>query len=192
MGPLAILSAVSGLGSLFGRGSQKSAEARAAEAQLNVLRDRTALDRGRLDLDQKKYALDAPGQRAGNTVRGDILSTLQKPTGGHGRFDFTSMAPTLSDSTRQTGGLMARDALLQQLRGDALPLPQATPIPQAGGLEKLGGIAGFLGSLAGGLKEAGLFGGKDEDGGSIYNVAGATTMPDTLRKRVSPMLEAPR
>jgi hypothetical protein len=172
----AILAGASLLGKLFGGGGKASADSRAQEAQLNQQRDNTAIARynaeqdantqnAQTDLNQRGFALQAPGERAGNSVRGDILAGTTKPKGG-GRFDYTSMAPELSASTRGVGQSMARDALMGQLKGDTFApiqkptLPRATPIPQAGMMEKLGGLAGIFGGLAGGLQEAGLFGGK--------------------------------
>jgi hypothetical protein len=181
------------LGKLFGGGAKASADARAKEAQLNEQRDQTAISRyqaeqnantqnARTDLDQRGFALSAPGQRAGNSIRGDILATLQKPTGQHGKFNFTGSAPTLSADTRQTGQLMARDALLQQLKGDVfdpipkIAVPQASAIPKAGFMEKLGGILGTIGGVAGGIgdmREQGLFGG----GGASSVLSGASMAP---------------
>lgn len=168
MGFLNILGAISGLGSLFGGGAKASADAREKEAALEAQRDQTAIARynaqqqaqtqnAQTDLSQRQFALQAPGARSGNAVRGDILSTLQKPSGQHGRFNFVANAPTISDQTRQVGQQTTRDALLAALQGDhfaplqTIPVPQATPLPQAGTMEKVGGIAGLLGGIANGV-----------------------------------------
>ena len=186
----AIMGGASILGKLFGGGAKAAAEARAKEAEFNQRGDQIALSRygaeqnantqnANTDLNQRSFALQAPGQRAGNSVRGDILATLQKPGGQYGKFNFTGMAPSLSDNTRQTGQLMARDALLQQLKGDTfdpipkLKVPTATPIPKAGKMEKFGGLAGLIGGIAGGLQEMGI--GQQEDGAS--SVLGGASRP---------------
>ena len=182
----AALTGASLLGKLFGGGAKASAEARAKEADFNQRGDQIALSRygaeqnantqnANTDLSQRQFKLDAPGQRAGNSVRGDILATLKKPTGQHGRFNFTGMAPELSADTRQTGQLMARDALMQQLKGDVfdpipkLKVPTATPIPRAGLMEKLGGILGTIGGVAGGLQSMGV--GQEEGASSMLSGA---------------------
>ncbi len=85
---------------------------------------------GQLDLAQKDFALAAPGRRAGNSVRGDILanaqdvsinlpSTIPKTTISGG------LRPSMmSPATRELGGLMSTQALEQQKAGDKFaPLP---------------------------------------------------------------------
>jgi hypothetical protein len=85
---------------------------------------------GNLELDQRRYALDAPGKRAGNSVRGDILANAQDVT-----FDLPSTIPKInvagglrpsmfSANTRALGGEMSAQALAEQRKGDAFgPLP---------------------------------------------------------------------
>lgn len=80
---------------------------------------------GNLELDQRKYALDAPGKRAGNAVRGDILANAQDAS-----FDLPSTIPNISinggvrpsmfsANTRALGGEMSAQALAEQRKGDA-------------------------------------------------------------------------
>lgn len=97
----------------------------------------TGINVGRLDLDQKHYALDAPGKRASNSVRGDILANAQDVS-----FDLPSTIPKIgisgglrpsmfSANTRALGGEMSAQALAQQRKGDSFPqlpaLPSAMP-----------------------------------------------------------------
>lgn len=117
------------------------------------------------DLSRRKFALDAPGQRARNSVRGDILANAQdvsiatpfaKPSISGG------LRPSMfSGNTRALGSAMSADALAGQQKGDtfdALPstpsyvappsAPGLTPLPQAGGVDKFLTTAGTLGSFA--------------------------------------------
>lgn len=85
---------------------------------------------GNLDLAQKDYALSAPGKRAGNAVRGDILANAQDAS-----IDLPSTIPKttisgglrpsmFSANTRALGGEMSAQALSQQRAGDTFaPLP---------------------------------------------------------------------
>lgn len=85
------------------------------------------------DLARRKFALEAPGKRAGTAVRGDILANAQ---------DFAYGAPTMvgnipvptssgglrpsifSDATRQLGSEISKGALASQQAGDVFaPLP---------------------------------------------------------------------
>lgn len=84
-----------------------------------------------LDLRQRKFGLDAPGQRAGNAVRGDILSNARDVA-------FTGVSPKIpvpqisgglrpsmfSDNTRALGANMSAQARREQEKGDTFaPLP---------------------------------------------------------------------
>jgi hypothetical protein len=100
----------------------------------------------------------APGQRASNAVRGDILAHAQDATFEGGsrvpKFDFGGgLRPSMfSGSTRELGRNMSRQALLDQLDGEDTPFsdlpkadyssiidaagaPRGTPLPQASGTE---------------------------------------------------------
>lgn len=122
--------------------------------------------RANIDLKQRQFQLDAPGQRAGNSVRGDILAGVQD-AGISGPIVHTrgqvpqitgGLRPSLlSANTRQLGQNMSRNALLQDMKGDAfdpMPAPQIptiTPAPEAGGLDTalnwIGGISNSLGTV---------------------------------------------
>jgi len=84
---------------------------------------------GNLDLNQKEYALAAPGKRAGNAVRGDILANAQDVSIDAPNIPKTSISGGLrpsmfSANTRELGGLMSQQALDQQRAGDHFaPLP---------------------------------------------------------------------
>ena len=83
-----ILGGVSLLGSLFGKGAQKSAEGRAQESQLIEQRNRTLSDnyatnqrailealglQSRNDLDRAQFNISAPSARMKQTMLGDLL-----------------------------------------------------------------------------------------------------------------------
>ncbi len=86
---------------------------------------------GNLDLAQKNYALAAPGKRAGNSVRGDILANAQDVSiQGPSTIPTTTISGGLrpsmfSNNTRELGGLLSSQALAQQKAGDTFaPLPK--------------------------------------------------------------------
>lgn len=89
------------------------------------------VDIGNLDLAQKKFALSAPGARAGNAVRGDILSNAKDvsfaglPAGINVPTINGGLRPSMfSDSTRALGANMSQQALSEQQAGDHFaPLP---------------------------------------------------------------------
>lgn len=124
------------------------AKGRADEAQINDQRDRTALAGA-------QFNMQAPGMRAGNAVRGDVLANAQDAqiqgpvTGTKGRVPQITggLRPSLmSGNTRALGSQMSRDALLSQMSGPAF---QPTPTPQAGGFDTFLNIAGGVGDLMG-------------------------------------------
>ncbi len=86
---------------------------------------------GNLDLAQKNYALAAPGKRAANSVRGDILANAQDAniTGLPStipKFSFSGgLRPSMfSANTRALGGELSSQALADQRKGDTFaPLP---------------------------------------------------------------------
>jgi hypothetical protein len=141
---------------------------RVAETGLGFAADRNAQDRYRnqlgeadMDLSRKNYTLAAPGKRASNSVRGDILanardvsinlpSTIPKTTISGG------LRPSMfSDNTRALGAEMSTQALAQQRAGDTftdLPAPpELSAMPQAGKtdsfLNTAAGISALLGAL---------------------------------------------
>ena len=134
-------------------------------ATMNSLmgQSREQSDHANIDLDRRKFALDAPSKRASQSVRGSILQNAQ-PFSVSGLPDrVASRIPQISggltpamfsQETRQLGGELSRQALIDQLRGDTfdplektdfksgiLPTPQLEEYQQAGGAEKaMGGV----------------------------------------------------
>jgi hypothetical protein len=130
----------------------------------NMNRANLALNQGGLDLQQRKFALEAPGARATQSVRGDMLSRSQPiRIPDQGRIHVNHIgggfnAGMLSPETRQLGGLMSKSALEGQQKGDTfapqsadvpqqnwggavLPKPGMTPLPEANGFDKFLNIA---------------------------------------------------
>ena len=176
-----ILDAVGGVaaGASAGRAGGRAQEAgiNANQDQLRLLAARILEDamtnRGQLDVNQREYALKAPGMRAGNAARGDAMAGLQD-AGVSGPITHTrgqvpqitgGLRPSLlSSNTRQLGQNMSRDALLQNMGGadsfQPLPpinIPSITPTPQAGGFDQFLNILGGVGAGAGALTQAGAF-----------------------------------
>lgn len=177
------------LGKVLGGASQGASAGRQIETQNNATQDtqRTTqyginqqaildalkqaesanMNRATLDLNQRNFALNAPTTRMSQSARGSMLANAQDLQISHPRANIPTitggMRPSaLSPETRQLGALVARQTLLDQMKGDtfdAVPQqnwqggvvapPGVTPQPQASGLEKWGGIAGILGNLAG-------------------------------------------
>lgn len=126
-------------------------------------------------LQEAEAARKAPGQRASNAVRGDILANAQDvKLGGLSsripKMEFTGgLRPGLfSGNTRQLGSEMSRQALLSQLKGDPTPfssLPEAdysrilnakpisggTPLPEGGKMDSILQAIGQYGGLAAGV-----------------------------------------
>ncbi len=122
------------------------ASGRAAEGTANNQYDLLRLAAARLNL-------EAPSERARNSVRGDILASAQPSTitgpitGTHGQVPQISggLSPALlSGNSRQLGGAMSRDALLSQMQGDVVPQPQ----PQSNGIDTALSGAGYASLLA--------------------------------------------
>jgi hypothetical protein len=143
----------------------------AATQGQNVYNQNTAnfgLNKAETDLAQRNYTLAAPGKRASNSVRGDILANAHDvaisglPKGVNVPTITGGLRPSMfSDNTRALGGLMSTQALEQQRAGDQFaPLPDMpgytappsapglTPLPQASTLDKILTTTGTIGSLA--------------------------------------------
>lgn len=189
MGPF-VIPAVMGIASLFrglGGAAQGASAGRQQETQNNATQDnqRTSqyginqaailealkaaeagnMNRAGLDLQRRQFSLDAPSQRMSQSARGSMLANAQDVQISHPRANIPTitggMRPSaLSQETRDLGSLVARQALMAQMRGDTFEdVPQqnwqggvqtppgVTPQPQASGLEKWGGLAGILGNL---------------------------------------------
>lgn len=126
---------------------------------------------GNLDLNQKQFSLDAPGKRASNSVRGDILANAQDAVGSG--ISPNIPVPTItgglrpsmfSANTRALGGEMSSQALASQKAGDQFaPLPtlpdykagpaapSLTDVPQAGKLDSILNVASSIGGLMGSI-----------------------------------------
>lgn len=143
-------SALGVAGNIAGAASAGRAQGRVTEAGVNQNQDQLRLQAARLNL-------DAPGQRAQNSVRGDILAGAQPlsingpitHTGGKMPQISGGLSPSLfSDNTRNLGKDMSRQALLSQMQGDAFT---PTPLPQAGKLDTflntIGGVGNVMGAL---------------------------------------------
>lgn len=138
-------------------------------------RGNLANDYAQTDLSQRKYALAAPGQRAGNAVRGDILSSAHDVSvsglgPGQSAVQFSGgLHPDMfSADTRALGADMTQQARTTQAAGDHFaPLPDlptytkppaytdgptaptSTPMPQAGKVDSILNTAGLIGNIAG-------------------------------------------
>lgn len=124
-------------------------------------------------LDERKFALGAPGVRAGQSVRGSIMQNAQPMTLSGLPDRIASRIPTISgglspalfnQNTRDLGGEMTRKALIDQLKGDefapmettdfasgVLAAPKMEDYQKSGLLEKILGGLGLAGTVAGGI-----------------------------------------
>lgn len=148
--------------------------------------DAALLARALGQLQENQAALNAPGQRAGNAVQGDILANAQDVQfSGSSRipkFEFSGgLRPSLmSADTRELGRNMSREALLSQLKGSPTPFsdlpaadygsiinapgaPGGTPLPQGSRLDSVlqaisqyGGLAATAGQAMQGGQNAGV------------------------------------
>lgn len=209
-------SAAQALGQTAGSIEQQRMNALIKEAELQQAQDRLGLERttagvgvGNLDLAQKKQALAAPGSEAQNSVRGDILANSRDasfsglPSYIHVPTLSGGLRPSmLSDSSRQLGAKMSRDALTRSMSGadtNFAPLPtvpNATPLPSATGLDSLlqgvGGASSILGALGslGGSTSGGSTPGM-QAGGTPYDGAGTPGFPGDGTSASNPMFPQP-
>jgi hypothetical protein len=146
-----------------------AAAGRQAQAQANQGQDQTRLGIQNQQQQAAAFNRQAPGLRATNAVRGDLLSGLQSvgSTGSGRDLHFTGgLSPALlSANTRQLGSDMTRQALLSQLgksegsRGPGQNDPytfdpqftQPTPLPHPSLLSKIGGVLGGGASILGSI-----------------------------------------
>lgn len=128
-------------------------------------------------LQEAAAARQAPGQRASNAVRGDILANAQDASfSGPSRvpkFEFSGgLRPSMfSGNTRQLGAAMSREALMDQLAGspkpfsalpeadysrilNAQPVPGGTPLPEGSKMDAILQAIGQYGGLAAGVAGA--------------------------------------
>jgi hypothetical protein len=186
-----IINAGAQIGSAY---AASKAQGRAAEATINQRQDQGAqnayatdksldlealvraygaeLDRATGILKEQEARLAAPGQRASNSVRGDILANVQDvgvsaPAGVNVTSFSGGLRPSLlSGNSRALGAQMSKEALLDALDGkDATPFSDLTPVdlssitgrtapaqtglPQASGIDKVMEQIGLWGGLAG-------------------------------------------
>ncbi len=229
-GSLAALPAIlSSVGSVASGAAAGRASGRAAEADVNNRNDALKISAARLledalqgranltlnqqkmledalssrnttDLSQRTFALNAPGARAKNAVRGDTLANVQDAS--LGGLPSRIKVPTisggsrpsmLSGDTRALGKSMSRDALLQQMAGDkfdapppmptfdkmpAPSIPTITGVPQSNALDTILNTVGGVGAGFGALQDAGLFdGGRSASGAASRPAAGGTGLP---------------
>ncbi len=158
--------------------SAARAQARIKEAEIQQAQDRLALqrsqqeatnansanrfgmDNAQLDLQRRQFGLNAPGQRAGNAVRGDILSRAQDVSIGglgpnvHVPTISGGLRPSMfSGATRELGTNMTNQALAGQQAGDQFdpltyqappPVPGLTGLPQAGAIDSILNTTGLV------------------------------------------------
>ena len=156
LGKLAV-PAIGGLGKLFGSGAKKSQEGRYDTAKVMAML--TAIN-NRSQLDAAQFNLAAPGQRATQVARGDVLSSMQNapPTGDPriDKFAGGGLRPSaFGAASRQAGSTLSRQALQALLENKPF-VPERATLPPAGGLEHLGGAAGFGGGILDVLRETGV------------------------------------
>ena len=130
-------------------------------------------DHANIDLNRRRFALAAPSARASQSVRGSILANAQPASisGLPSRINVPQISGGLtpamfSGETRQLGGELSRQALLDQLRGDEFEPLQRTdfasgvlPSPQLEQYQRSGLLEQILGGLGLGLSAAGGIGG---------------------------------
>lgn len=170
------------VGGLFGGGSSSPSTpagnvgltaADIEKARLNGLvaqttaqqrQDQLAQEKYLNEITGKKFELSAPGQEAANSARGDVLANAQDATISGLPSWVKSQMPTvtgglrpglLSDSSRQLGSQMSRNALLRTMNGsDAAPTnPDLTALPSSTKydaiLQGLSTGGGFLNAISG-------------------------------------------
>lgn len=195
--PAWLIPALLGASGIFGGAAKGSADQRASEnnqtaqrnqllaqlygmnqnAQTNALQNKSAeqLAHAGVDMDRRKFALQAPNVRASQSVRGSIMQNA-KPFQVQASGRVAQHIPQISGGltpemfsadTRALGGELSRKALIDQLKGDqfdpltatdfesgVLPTPKLEEFQRAGLLEKILGGVGLASSLAGGIGAA--------------------------------------
>jgi hypothetical protein len=139
---------------MLGDVSAGRAAGRVGEANAAAEQNRAALDRSRLEADARAAALKRPGERAANSVRGDLLANAQDVS-----FNLPSTIPQMtinggmrpsmfSANTRALGQDMSAQALAgQRANDDLLPLPTTVATPQAGRLDNILNTAATVGTI---------------------------------------------
>jgi hypothetical protein len=194
----AIIQAATAASQVASQAAAARAQGRAAQATLQQGQDRTAqtgyqtdksldlsalnsayqaaLSRGSGILSEQAANLAAPGKRAANSVRGDLLANLQdasisRPGGVPNISVSGGLRPSLlSGNSRALGAAMSRQALLNQMAPEATPFsdlkpldvssitnrkaPAPTPLPQSSTLDTILSNLGLYGSMAGAVAPA--------------------------------------
>lgn len=161
-------------------------------------------------LQEQAAGRKAPGERATNSVRGDILANAQDAefNPGNGRIPTHSFSgglrpSMLSANTRALGADMSRQALLDQLGGESTPFsdlpaadyssiinaegsPGATPLPQGGRMDSVLQAIGQYGGLAAGVGQQ--LAGRPQPGAvpTVGAASPVTQMPGTMMPNPSP------
>lgn len=166
--------------------------------------DAALLARALGQLQERQAALQSPGMRASNAVRGDILANAQDVefNPGNGRIPVHSFSGGLRPSmmsadTRELGRNMSRQALLDQLKGDPTPFsdlpaadyssiinapgaPRGTALPQGSRLDSVLQAIGQYGGLAAGVASQFQGGGQQAGAPSAPGVSPMTQMPGQM------------
>jgi len=152
-------------------------------------------------LQEQKAGREAPGQRASNSVRGDILANAQDSTFSGGSripsFSFGGgLRPSMfSGNTRQLGAEMSRQALVDQLKGEATPfsdlpeadysrilnapaIPGGTALPEGSRMDSVLQAIGQYGGMAAGVMNA-------------MNQPGASASAPSMPVQPTPMAQMP-
>jgi hypothetical protein len=138
-------------------GRMTDAELGQRQDQIGLQRYNAGLGAADVDLARRKYALSAPAARGRQSVQGDILANAQDVNISAPGIRIPQISGGLrpsmfSANTRALGGELSKDALADQMKGDAFdPLgapPTQTPLPQPGATDKILQTAGYIGALA--------------------------------------------
>lgn len=156
-----LLAGLGAAGSIAGSRAQGRQAQAQANAQQDALLSNQYATRQNALLDAGKLALQAPGYRMQNMVRGSMLANAQPMQISHPRATIPQMSggfnpnQLLSPAARQMGSVVQRQSLLDQMRGDdpskyLLQAPGVTPQPRSSWLDSLLGAAGMIGGIGGG------------------------------------------
>jgi hypothetical protein len=157
------IDAIGTIGEIAGDIAGSRAKGREAEANINTQRDQQRLQdilaQRNQDTQMASLNLEAPQTRMAQAIRGGIVSSgmpnfsMQAPPGVH-KPAMTGMmgVGNISDTARQAGDAMQRQALLKMLSGETVPTHDfaQTELPKAGLFDKILGVA----SAAGGFSQA--------------------------------------
>jgi hypothetical protein len=187
---------------------------RAAESTLGVqqraldAQDAARLARALGVLQEERAGREAPGQRASNSVRGDILANAQDAQfSGSSRipkFEFSGgLRPSMfSGNTRQLGAELSRQALLDQLQGESTPfsdlpdadyskildapaIPGGTALPEGSRMDSVLQAIGQYGGLAAGVANA-YQPGQQAAAPTVGAASPVTQMPGQIMPNPSP------